>query len=99
MGAVATIIGAGWTVLTFADTTYAKRPDVILVAERLDQKIYNDKLDRLQEREWKYRDRYGDKLEKADQTTKDEYRRIQTDKERAQKQLDVLDKKMLEQAK
>ena len=96
VGAVATIIGAGWAVFTFADQTYAKRPDVILVEQRLDQKIVNDKYDRLKEREWRYQEKYGDKLEKANTEVKEEYRQIRADRERAEQQLKAIAQKLLE---
>ena len=96
VGAVATIIGAFWAVYTFADSTYAKRPDVILVEQRLDAKIANDKVDRLQERAWRYEDRYGERLEKAPREAKEEYRQIKQEKNRAEQQLKALDQRLLE---
>ena len=67
---------------------FAKNTDLQLVSERLDRKILQDRLYDLQERIWKYEDRYGRDCEKCDDVSKDEYRRLQQNLREIERQLE-----------
>lgn len=80
----------------FLDGRYAKATDTKEIKEqtrkveqRLENKIILDRVDKLQERIWKYQDRYGDRLEKAkDKLIIEEYKKIQDERDRLEKSLD-----------
>ncbi len=69
--ALITLIGVIYTY----DQSKAKASDLMLTNQRLDQKIMDDRADRVQERIWKLEDRYENK--KMEQVIKDEYRLLQ----------------------
>ena len=62
------------------ETHYAKKAEVKLLAERLDQKILQDRLYNIQERIWKLQDRY-ETIEKMPTSVKEEYRKLEMEKE------------------
>lgn len=73
----------------FLDNRYAKAAETVKIERRLENKIILDRIDRLQERLWKFQDRYGDKLEKAkDKLIKEEFKRLETEKELLEKSLE-----------
>ncbi len=68
MGVIIMLTALGGTAFTI-DARYAKndtlssvQADIQKVETRLDRKILNDRANRLQERIWKYEDRYEDKV-------------------------------------
>lgn len=79
----------------FLDNRYAKafetsemKEQTIKIEKRLENKIIMDRIDSLQERIWKYQDRYGEKLEKThDSLVIDEFKRLSTEKETLEKSL------------
>lgn len=63
-----------------------KQTDLQLVEQRLNEKIEGDNYDRLQQRLWRLEDRYGPQAQKAPDTVREEYRRLQDDKARIERQ-------------
>ena len=58
IAAIIAIFGAFWGAYSFVDNHYAKVEEVKLIEQRLDYKIDSDKLYEMQNRLWKYEDRY-----------------------------------------
>ena len=82
------------TLLFNLDGRWAKAAELKKVQYRLEQKIQQDRIDALQERLWKYDDRY-EKVTDMPQHAKDEYRELK--KEKAE--LKVYIEKVLEKTK
>lgn len=66
------------------------------VNARLEIKICNDKLNNIQERMWKLKDRYGEDLDEFPQDAKDEYRRLEKEKEELEKKIKEIRAKIKE---
>lgn len=75
------------------DSHYAKAAEVKALELRIDQKIILDRQDRVQERIWKYEDRYAD-INKAPETTKEEYRELQKEYKILENNLNLIQEKM-----
>lgn len=71
------------------DSHYAKAADVKVVQQRLELKIQEDRLDRLQERIWKLEDRYQD-FSKAPAPVKEEKRKLDADKVQVNDRIQML---------
>ncbi len=91
---ILTIVGAIFGAFIFLDTRFAKEEkvehvqmNVDQVGKRLDIKIVNDKFQAIQQRVWNLKDRYGDKLENAEQTIKEEYRNLEIQQEELKREL------------
>lgn len=56
------------------DNRWAKNCDLTAVSQRLEEKIRNDRADRIQERVWKLEDRYQNKP--MEESVKEEYRQL-----------------------
>jgi hypothetical protein len=87
------IISACFSVYFYIDGHYAKCADVsqakeqvAQVSQRLDYKIVSDQYRAVQQRIWLIEDRFAAK--KMDKTTKEEYQKLQTDKDDLKRQLD-----------
>ena len=83
---IATILSSAF----FIDARYAQSAEVQLVEQRLDQKIIQDRADNLQQRIWKFEDRFGSES-KMKQEIKDEYRQLKEDLQKLEQKLKVLD--------
>lgn len=75
------------------DSHYAKASDVKALELRVDQKIILDRQDRVQERLWKYEDRYAD-INAAPETSKEEYRELQREYKILENNLNLIQEKM-----
>jgi hypothetical protein len=82
---LAALVGTIFTL----DDRWAKAAEVKRVELRLDQKILNDRIDRLQERIWKLEDRYGGPAKIRDPAVLEEYRKLNRDKNEAEGQLNL----------
>lgn len=60
---------------------------VQLVAERLDKKILSDRLKALEERVWKYDDKYGRECERCPAEALDTYRRLKQEMREIEREL------------
>jgi len=96
LSAILVLLGFVFSVYFYADRIYAKEKDLRNLEVRVDHKIIKDLRDDVQQRIWKYEDRYGDKLEKANQHTKEEFRELIQDKEELDDKLEDIRKKALE---
>jgi predicted mannosyl-3-phosphoglycerate phosphatase (HAD superfamily) len=72
----------------YLEKRYALAQDLKKVEQRLEYKIVNDRLNSIQERIWKIEDRFENKP--MDETTKEEYRKLQVDKNEAMETLKSL---------
>jgi peptidoglycan hydrolase CwlO-like protein len=79
LGIIVSICTIGGSIYA-VETHYAKKAEVQLLAERLDQKILQDRLYNIQERIWKLQDRY-ETIEKMPTSVKEEYRNLEMEKE------------------
>jgi hypothetical protein len=87
--AISSLLGTAFTI----DSRYAKQSEVVKVEEkvikiekRLDIKILKDRADMLQERIWKYEDRYEEKT--MSDSVKELVRDLQKELDEITKQLD-----------
>ena len=62
------------------DSRWAKAGEVKQISQRLDQKIYSDRVDRIQERMWRLEDRFGSVCEKMPIESREEYRKLRDEK-------------------
>ena len=90
-GAVVTVLYGGGS---WIEDRYAKDEKLTLVEMRLDQKIEGDQLSRLQERMWKLEDRYGPRAQKGPDTAREEYRRLQDEKDFLERRVNSMDDRM-----
>ena len=87
IGIVVALSGAVWSGVQW-ERDLAKKCDVELVANRLDQKIVADRIYNLQNRIWMLEDRYGGPMVPiAPQPIKNEYRQLQIELEQAKRQI------------
>ena len=80
------------------DAYYAKAEAVDKLEIRLEQKILNDRYDRVQERIWKLEDRFIAQ-EKAPVETKRSWRELQLERDDIHRKLDAIEQKVLEKKK
>lgn len=66
------IVGAGARL----DRRWAKAERLVMVEQRLDQKIIQDRINAIQERLWRLQDKYGDIVENMPEMIHDQYRRL-----------------------
>jgi len=66
------IVGAGAKL----DRRWAKTDQLVMVAQRLDQKIIQDRINAIQERLWCLEDKYGNTIADMPETIRDQYRRL-----------------------
>jgi len=66
------IVGAGAKL----DRRWAKTDQLVMVAQRLDQKIIQDRINAIQERLWRLEDKYGNTIADMPETIRDQYRRL-----------------------
>jgi len=66
------IVGAGAKL----DRRWAKADQLVMVAQRLDQKIIQDRINAIQERLWRLEDKYGNIIADLPETIRDQYRRL-----------------------
>lgn len=85
------------TTINRLDGRWAKAKEVEIIYEelqhtqtRLEQKIQEDRSYNIQERIWKLEDRYGFDIEQMPPEIRDQYRRLKSDKEKLDKELDQL---------
>lgn len=81
---VSTIFGAYF----FIDTSYAKSKDVKLLYSIVEEDRIERHLEKIQARMWKLQDRFGELLERASDTVKEEYRNLKLKKKKLEKKLD-----------
>lgn len=89
--AIITLVSTAFGVYFYVDNKYALANDLEKVKQRLEYKIVSDHVQSIQDRIWKIEDRFQKK--KMDDTTKEEYRKLQADKEEAQAKLKKIEKK------
>lgn len=65
------------------DSRWAKAEEMVMLSQRLDEKITSDRADRLQERIWKLEDRHGKTILQS--PGKDEYRSLMLELEKINK--------------
>jgi archaellum component FlaC len=70
--ALTVIVGAGAKL----DRRWAKADQLVMVAQRLDQKIIQDRINAIQERLWRLEDKYGNIIADMASTIRDQYRRL-----------------------
>jgi hypothetical protein len=87
IGALTIIIGA-WIAF---DGYVAKAADLRVVDARLDQWKTLDDLSKVQQRLWKYTDRYGKECERAEQVVRDECRTLREQWKRLEEKLKKYD--------
>ena len=68
-------------------TYFAKAEDVRLVEMRLDQKIIQDRIDWLQQRQFTLQDRHGTDINSMPQSVKEEYRQVKCEIENLKEKL------------
>lgn len=90
--ALAGVIAICFSVYFFVDSRYALAERLSQVEQRLDYKILNDKLDATYERIWKIDDRYAGNEDRMPDYVRDEYRRLNKDREKIKQQMKALDK-------
>ena len=82
-----TVILAGATIgvlyggVNWIEHYYAHEDDVMLIEQRLDEKIQGDYYDRLQQRIWRLEDRYGPQAQKGPESVREEYRQLMNEKQ------------------
>jgi len=69
------------------DGRWAKTEQLVMVAQRLDQKIIQDRINAIQERLWRLEDKYGNIIANMISTIRDQYRRLLKEMEDLEKQL------------
>lgn len=67
---------------------------VFLIAERLESKIQQDNLNAIQTRQWNLEDRYKGSIEKAPQTVREEYRKLEAEKAELEKKLQEIEQQV-----
>lgn len=77
------IVGAGAKL----DRRWAKADQLVMVAQRLDQKIIQDRINAIQERLWRLEDKYGSIIANLPEIIRDQYRRLLKEIEDLEKQL------------
>ena len=83
LGIAITGIPALYEAGTWVDGRYALQERLILVEQRLEEKIDSDKALVLQQRQWTLEDRYqGDGVPSAPPSVKEEYRQVRSLRER-----------------
>jgi len=58
------------------DGRWAKTDQLVMVAQRLDQKIIQDRINAIQERLWRLEDKYGNIIADMASAIRDQYRRL-----------------------
>jgi len=58
------------------DQRWAKAERLILVEQRLDQKIIQDRINAIEERLWRLQDKHGDLILNMPELIRDQYRRL-----------------------
>lgn len=66
------IVGAGAKL----DRRWAKADQLVMVAQRLDQKIIQDRINAIQERLWHLENKYGNTVVNMPEAIRDQYRRL-----------------------
>lgn len=69
------------------DGRWAKTDRLIMVAQRLDQKIIQDRINAIQERLWRLEDKYGSIIANMPEIIRDQYRRLLKEIENLEKRL------------
>ena len=85
---VSAILGVFFGAYTYIDTRYALKEKVLLVENRLEQKIKHDEIMNLQQRIWQLEDRLEIKPDNSE--IKKEIRRIECERDNLDKQLTTL---------
>lgn len=67
--------------------------DVMQVEMRLDSKIVGDQAAQIQQRQWSLEDRYKGKIEEAPATAREEYRKLQRDREALERTLSSIEQR------
>ena len=80
------LIGTGLS----AEKYFAKEKALQQLEMRVDQKIISDRAFDLQERIWKFEDRYGSDCSKMPAEVKEEYRKLIEEKKVQEKQLELI---------
>ena len=88
--AAVALIGSIIVGYIYLDDTYARNSRVDVVEQRLEVKITVDLRNELRQRLWQMEGYYGPQLQRADEPTKREYRRIEVEK----KELDAILRQM-----
>ncbi len=70
---IITLLFGGWF---YIDKTKADAATVEKLEQRLDRKILKDDMREIQKRMWTLKERFGEELERASATVKEEYREI-----------------------
>ena len=89
--AILTILAFAFGAYFYLDDKYARGEDVKKIEKRLDYKIMSDQFDRKEERVFDLEKRYPNKS-KMPESVKEEYQKLQSDKLRLEKKLDVMEK-------
>lgn len=95
---LATTIGTLYGGATWIDGKYAHQSDLELVEMRVDQKIQGDQLNRIQERKWKLQEVYGEHVEKAPATVREEYLKLKDDEAQKQYRMREIERDITERA-
>lgn len=87
---VLTLFGIFFGAYQYMESRYALSEEVKKIEQRLDYKIMVDQFKAVQQRIWTIEDRFQNK--QMDQTTKDELRQLQTDRDQMKVKIDNMDK-------
>lgn len=69
------------------DGRWAKTERLVMVEQRLDQKIIQDRINAIQERLWRLQDKYGDMVANMPEAIRDQYRRLLKEIKECEEQL------------
>jgi hypothetical protein len=89
--ALAGIIAICFSAYFFIDNRYALAQKVNQIEQRLDYKILSDRLDAVYERIWKFDDRYAGNEDKMPVYDRDEYRRLNSERQKIMEKMKALD--------
>ncbi len=73
---MATLLAVFWGAYSHIDSTYANAEEVHALEQRVHEFITNDQIADKQRRVWTLKERFGENLERASKTTKEEYRQL-----------------------
>lgn len=93
--AVVSFIIAVGTVIVALDAHYAKAQALQRLELRMDQKILVDRQDKVQERIWRLEDRYKNDIRNANDTDKEQWRKLIEEQKSNEKELDLIKTKSI----
>lgn len=89
--AIVSFTGVVWSAQTYLNTHFALAAEVQQLEKRLDSKIIEDRLFNIQEHIWRIEDRYYE--QKLSKEAIEQIRSLNSEKEKLEKELDIIKKK------